>query len=454
MRLAAPPPAGPASVDASASPVLVAPDRRWERAYLAMYAVYVVLGLAARSLGWVHGDAVWFVEAARRVLNGSFDVYSYRAAFDVAPPEGISYSYSPLMAMLIAPFVGLADGLGWGQAWAERLMAIPLLAADVLAMQQLRRLAREWRPTVDERWLFLGVLVSLGLTGFWLVSAYYGHDEGLVLVFLVLALRLTPRNLLLGGACAGLALAAKHTAALQLLPVAFVLLAGGLRDRHPVEGTSKITGGRADPAPLAAALAWGGVALGVFAAFLAPAVLRNPGAAWYALVTLPSRLELFGPGLPVWIDQALKAALSPPDHTRAHALLMTYANLALFGVVAVALAAAVWWARARGRPVGLVDAHLLGLVAFAGVAQIVFSKWAGGHYYQLPLALVFLWDVVRATSRSDAGSSGSFPWIGIGAAIAFRSITPFGAFWLKEALLFALFAVLATITLRSVKDRP
>ena len=201
--------------------------RRWERAYLVLFVMYVGLGFTVRSFGWIHGDGAWFVQAARRVLDGSFDVYSFRVETSAVPVSGAAYNISPLLAILIAPFVGLADWLGWGQEWAERLMALPLLVADVLAMRQLRLLVREWRPAADERLVFLGILLSLCLTSFWVVSAFGGHDEGLVLLFLLLALRVTPRNLLLGGAYAGLAVAAKQTAAFCLLPVGLALLASG-----------------------------------------------------------------------------------------------------------------------------------------------------------------------------------------------------------------------------------
>ena len=126
--------------------------------------------------------------------------------------------------------------------------------------------------------------------------------------------------------------------------------------------------------------------------------------------------------------------------------------------MALVVVGVVGWARRQGRPIGLTDARLLALVAFGSVAQIVFAKWVSGHYYQLPLALVLLWDVVRTAPRPDrptSGGLGSFPWIGLGAAIAFRSITPFDtpdAPWLKDALLLTLFALLAWAVCWGARD--
>jgi hypothetical protein len=458
---------------------------RWDRVYLTLYALYFVVGLAARLLGWIHGDAVWFVDAARRVLDGSFDLYSYRAMPSTAPPLGSTYAYTPFMALLIAPFVWIADVTGWGAVGAQRLMAVPLLVADVLAMDQLRRLARVWRPAVDERFLFLGIVATLGLTGFWIVTAFDGHNEGLVLLFVLLALRVTPRSLLWGGVCAGLALAAKHTAALLLIPLGLVVLAGGLNhddlnhenakgrktrnetdEGRETNGTEPGVGGAQDDARiegraalggLRAAAVWGGAAAGVFAAFLLPAVLRNFEAVWYAFVLLPTRLVMFGAGLPIWIDRALQAVLPAGEYALRHEELIRYANWLLIGSLALP-AAVVSWARRAGQPVRWGEARLLALVVLGGLAQVLLSKWVTGHYYQVPLALVLLWDVVRtAPHHGQVVTFGlhSFPWVGLGAALAFRSITQIGTPDLpaKDALLFILFAALAVIVWRAGATR-
>ena len=432
----------------------------WNRAYSAIYVTYLLVGIVARALGWLHLDALWFVEAARRVLDGSFDIYSFRFAPEINPPEGSAFAYSPLIAIIMAPFVALSDALGWGQAGAERLIAIPFLFADVLAMEQLRRLVREWRPQADERFIFLGVAVSLFLTGFWVVTAFRGHHEGLVLLFLLLTLRVTARNWALGGLFAGLALAAKQTAVLELIPLGlvFLLSAGGLR--------VSAGGLRANWRKVAG---WAVVAIGVFAAFMLPALLRDPGGVWYAFVTQESRRVLLGQGLPVWIDKGMSALLDPATYAVWHEALLRYANFGLVAVVAVVSAWVVWSEWRRGRPIGLVDERLLALVAFAALSQIVLAKWVSGHYYQLPLALVLLWDLTRSTrpvseaveasgeKSSEQMSMGAWPWIGLGGAVAFRSITAIStpdSPWLRDLLLFALFAALAILALWGAKRKP
>lgn len=450
----------PALTESSALAPAASPQEagryRWDRIYLVLYLLYIGLGMTARGLGWVFFDAEWFVHAARQVLHGSLDLYSYAASPAVAPPIGATYAYSPLMALLIAPFVGLSDALGGGEQGAQWIMALPLMVADVLAMQQVRRLARLWRPAVDERLVCLGIALSLFITSFWQVTALRGHVEGLMLLFLLLTLRLLPRNLVLGGLCAGMALAAKHMVVMELIPIGLVLLTGGWVV-HNADGVAPIgrgyTGGRG--AGLRALLTWGVLAGAVFLGFVLPAALVNPSAAWYAFVTLPGRLILTGPGLPVMIDGWAQGALSAPNYTRLHEVLLQDSNLALPLIAGVGALIAVTWARRRGHPITLEDPRLLGLVAFSAVTQIVFAKWVGPHYYQLPLLLIFLWDVVRTAPRRAEGGwrLGSFPWIGLGGVIAFRGISQFDPPEYKTLLILVVYAALGVLLLWGVLRR-
>jgi hypothetical protein len=426
---------------------------RWDRVYLILYALYIGLGMTARGLGWIFFDAEWFVHAARQVLHGSLDLYSYAASPAVAPPIGATYAYSPLMALLIAPFVGLSDTLGGGEQGAQWIMALPLMVADVLAMQQLRRLVHAWRPAMDERLLCLGIALSLFITSFWQVTAWRGHVEGLMLLFLLLTLRLLPRSVVLGGLCAGLALATKHMVALELIPVGVVLLAGGARAAPGgADGTDPRAHSGGWGAGLRALLTWGAIAAGVFLGFVLPAALVNPAAAWYAFVTLPQRLILTGPGLPVVIDSWAQGALPAADYARLHDALIGYSNLALPLIAGAAALVAVTWARRRGQPITLEDPRLLGLVAFSAVTQVVFAKWVGPHYYQLPLLLAFLWDAVRTAPRltPQGWRPGTFPWIGLGAAIAFRGISQFDPPPFKTLLILLVYMALGALLLWGV----
>ncbi len=423
----------------------------WGRVYLGLYAAYVIGGFALRWNGWIHFDQIWFVDAARHILDGSWQIYAFRpadpAVIGIAPPLGLAYSYSPLPALLMAPFVALADalggtglaaGVGGVDPLAYRLIIIPLLLADVLAMEQLRALVRAWRPQVDETALFLGILPTLFVTGFLEVSAHRDHQEGLVLLCLLLTLRWTPRHLWLGGVLAGLTLAAKQTAVLELLPIGLVLLLAAP--------------GTAWTARLRRGAAWGGIAGAVFGVILLPAVLADPGAFWYAFVTQEQRRVLSGPGLPTWIDSGLQALAGPgsPAYASGHAALVAGSNAALVLIAGGLMLGVILWQRARGQALGLIDSRLLALVALGGLLQIVLAKWVTGHYYQLPLALVLLWDTVRRAPR--------WPLLGYAGTLGFRAITVAVVLpavpQVKDGLLLALYAALSVAALAGAAGPP
>jgi hypothetical protein len=431
----------------------------WRRAYLLLYGGYILLSWTTRLTGWWNGDAIWFVWAARNLVHGSWDLYGLRLGADLFPPEGITYSYPPLLAIIVSPFVGLAYALGWGDDGAYRLMGLPLVLFDVLALEQMRRLVREWRPALSEWVLFLGVVLALFITGFFMATAYKGHVEGLLFLFILLTLRLLPRHLLLAGLTAGLALATKHTTTtLALLPIGFVLLAGGRGVSVPPTPAQRRRG--LDLSGLRAALLWGSIAVGVLILFMLPPTLTEPSAVYYAFVLLPTHLVIGGPGLPRWVDLGLQSLVPTADYPRLHDLLITNANAVLLLAAVVVPAVLTYWARRVGHPIGLRDHRLVGLIALNLALGIVLGKWATDLYFPVPLAFLFIWDTVRTPGPLAIAFPGrdSFPWVAVGAALAYRTVTqvsptleaPFAQFvwpWFGDFLVFLLFVALAGLLL-------
>lgn len=88
------------------------PVRQWDRAYLTMYAVYVLVGLGVRFAGWMHDDALVYIQASRRVLDGSFDLYSMLLLLFVTLAALIvrwTVSSSPSNSANSASTVGIID---------------------------------------------------------------------------------------------------------------------------------------------------------------------------------------------------------------------------------------------------------------------------------------------------------------------------------------------------------
>jgi hypothetical protein len=176
--------------------------------------------------------------------------------------------------------------------------------------------------------------------------------------------------------------------------------------------------------------------------------------------------------------------MNPTGYPVAHQALVANANYVLLLAATLVPAFAIWRAHRAGKPIGLVDIRLVGLVAANLALSIMLSKWISDHYYQLPLACIFLWDILRS-SPPVAGGSGtarsSVPWVGLGSAIAYRTITqinigtaPPGRFqppwqiefpvsasmaqfkleWFSFLLLFILFTGLSFAILRWVLGQP
>lgn len=422
----------------------------------------------ARLSGWWTGDNIITVLASQKILHGSLDIYAYTWAENAAPPHGFGYSYSPLVAIIVAPFVRLAEIVGWGPLGTYRVMAIPLMIMDVLAMAQLRWLARSWRPAVDERILFFGIGLALFATSFLYATGFAGKAEGMVLLFLLLTLRLLPRNLLLAGLCAGLALATKHqTALLGLIPLGLVLLAGGRHLVNNPAGRVSLASSKLLLRGLRDAVVWGSTALAVFAVFMVPAILANPQAAYYAFIVMPQRLIFLGPGGLRWADELAEVLLPTGQYEQVRSVLQ-YQLVSLPLVLVLLVTGAIIWAAWRQRrPISLVDTRLIGLLALAPILLIVSNKWVDHHYFQVPLVLLFLWDLLRIapTTTGTVATLASFPWFGLGSALLYGSLRQIDwqtfnsgdeirADWLGYFMIFLMFVGLSVvIVVRLVSDR-
>jgi hypothetical protein len=178
------------------------PDRttsdelRTERFFLVqlglLYFMLSLLIVLALDRFWsANWDALTFLNAARSFWDGDslFDLYEKSRAFTPWP-----YAYPPLFALVLAPFVWLADLLtggpteGWQQIIAMRL---PILGADIAIAFLLHRIL--WRATSESwigrlgaaLWLFNPILfyhtaVQAHLESLWLwpaLAAYAWLEE-------------------------------------------------------------------------------------------------------------------------------------------------------------------------------------------------------------------------------------------------------------------------------------
>ncbi len=215
--------------------------RRFEKPNLRIAIVWAALSVLFLILGYqriVAGefpdpdDALRLVQVRDLIAGqGWFDLHQYR----IAPPDGTLMHWSRLVDIPLAALIVLLSPI-FGQAAAEVIasVAVPLLTLGVVLLA-IGRLA--WR-LFDIRVATFACL-ACGLLGplvFQLQPMRIDH-HGWQIASTALALwALAGRNAVLGGALAGLALAAGATISLEILPVAAafggVLLLRWIRDYH------------------------------------------------------------------------------------------------------------------------------------------------------------------------------------------------------------------------------
>lgn len=337
-------------------------------ALLLLIAVYVAGGIAFRFSYPPHGDAGALVRSTRRLLDGSLALYAERGSQWAAPPHGLSTGYPPLYAFLFAPFVAFSDATGQPDEFAERLIGLPMLLFDALAVLAFVRLIKRLFPEVKD----LSVLVASALILFasGLVSASWviSHPEGMTICFLLLGLSCLPDRPVLAGFWMGMSLLSKQTALLALMPIGLALW---------------------QSAPRAVTYRVIGVAALTVVVVFAPFILAHPHQAYYAFIVAETRREIGGANLWHFTSYATHRALPLSVYEPLRAVIIRNANgvllLTIFAVNVVASRQLLKLHRPR----------TFALIALSNVLLLILGKWVEQHYYALPLTLVVVWDIVR-----------------------------------------------------------
>jgi len=375
-------------MDGESTPRLHAHTPARPYALLLLIAVYLAWGIVFRFSYPPHGDAGALVRSTRRLLDGSLALYAERGSQWAAPPHGLSTGYPPLYAFLLAPFVAFSDATGRPDEFAERLIGLPMLLFDALAVWAFVRLIKRLFPDVGAARLcqpvhappragtesppLLSLLVASALILFasGLVSASWvlSHPEGMTICFLLLGLSYLPDRPALGGFWLGMSLLSKQTALLALMPIGFALWQSA-----PRAVTSRV---------------FGVAALTVVVIF-APFIFAHPHQAYYAFLVAETRREIGGANLWHFLSYATHRTLPLSVYEPLRAVIIRSANgVLLLTVLAANLVAS-------RQPLPLHSARLYALIALSNLLLLILGKWVEQHYYALPLTLVVVWDIVR-----------------------------------------------------------
>jgi hypothetical protein len=336
----------------------------------------------------------FWVPAARLILDGRpQDIYSVRLAIY---GQEFPNAYPPLLFLLLAPFVALADALGLSyggtdpatgavmDGFGASVAGVPLLCADVALAWLLCTAARERLDRRDRLWLYALLLVQ-ALP--WFSSVKVQHHESMLLGALIGSVLCLERGR--NGwsvALASLALCLKATALLALPALALALYFRGQRR---------------------AALAMALVPAAALAAMLAPWLWFRWEQTTYSLLRFETLRPVFGVSA---AKLAAGTALEPA--------VVRLSNAALLALAA--LGSAVLLRRGSGLRQALALAYLLGLLL---------SRWVYPHYLLVPCGLLLLWEMRRpsfprlsllAASWLWAVQSPYFPEITLESSLAVR----------------------------------
>lgn len=359
---------GTGSMNGESTPRMHALTHSRPYALLLLIAVYVAGGILFRFTHPPHGDAGALVRSTRRLLDGSLALYAERGSQWAAPPHGLSTGYPPLYAFLFAPFVAFSDATGRSDEFAERLIGLPMLLFDVLAVWAFVRLIKHLFSHVSN--LSLLIASALILFGSGLVSASWviSHPEGMTICFLLWGLSYLPDRPTLAGFWLGMSLLSKQTALFALMPIGFALW---------------------QSTPRAVACRVLGVAVFTVVVVFVPFILAHPHQAYYAFIVAETRREIGGANLWHFISYATHRTLPLSIYEPLRALIIRSANgILLLTALAVNVSAA-------RKPLKLHSARLYALIALSNVLLLILGKWVEQHYYALPLTFVVVWDTVR-----------------------------------------------------------
>ncbi len=193
--------------------------------YLLVSLLWCTAAVAVKPFYPYLDFGVYYSTAIEKILAGQpLDIYSI-----VAHPPGSSLAlpvtHPPLYFFYLAPWYALGRGIGisdfhhsigvsFGQAW----MLLATLPFDLLLCRETVRLMERLRGELPEprRWILYCCLLLSPLL--WLSSVRFGHNEAMMVLAVLLALRRAEKgHPLVSGILWGVAISLKTTAAIPAL---------------------------------------------------------------------------------------------------------------------------------------------------------------------------------------------------------------------------------------------
>ena len=362
-------------------------QRDYQLLYALLGSLVILVGMWLRLSGWVYAtEWWWYVSSSLHVVDGTFAIYRHLGAEWTAPPLGSTSPYPPLIALILAPFLLVAQQFGLSQREMGDVIVLPLLIMVALTADRFALLVRTIRPARRELVVFVSVLWMLTIGKMVSVAAYENHHDPLVLLTLLAGLRLLPDKPLFAGVFFGLSLEAKQTAVLAVFPILCVAC------------LHFWSGERLHIIKLLM-----GLLLGFFP-LLVPFYILHPSEAYYGLFVQESLRVLHGPSMLHYADNVLQL-IDPATYSSNHRLLLKLANPILIIVDFVMVVGLLF-----ARRIDIHSPQMYALIALSAMTQLLLGKWVEPmHYYAVPLALLLLWELMKSPRR--------IPWFSLGAML-------------------------------------
>lgn len=334
--------------------------------FIASAALYFLIGSLSIFSGWgLYTDSGWVVGISAELFTSG--LYKAWRLIDIAPPSGLGLGWTPLLPSLIYPLTILGKQFSWSYGFIAEIYRVLLLGVDIINIYLIVQLVSRRRSKISDLNLCLIILVLFFSGYFLFASGFVGHPETLVLLFSLLGLKpLRQQRFLTSGFFFGLALSAKQSALVILIPVFFVLFF----QKNGVWPIFKFLTGT----------------IATFLLILFPFLITHPQDVWYGIVEANMARIIRGPNI-WWLTEIPFRRFWHLDEVifalRRIANLVLLASLILLSVIS------------SRKKVKFDELNLFGLIAAASLLFNILNKWVSFQHFLLSFVFVFIWDSLR-----------------------------------------------------------
>jgi hypothetical protein len=173
-------------------------------------------------------DCEVYNSAVEGVLNGSFEIYTFRGSSLVSPPHGNTFDYPGMPVYLMVPPTLFAKLINKNPCIFLGLFFILL---DILCVWEIRRTIKHIKPDISPKII---EFISVALFGSYTLiytSSFLNHFDSFFVYCMIIGIRYINTNKFISGIFFGLGLATKQVVVIGLIPLGMFLLFNNWNNR-------------------------------------------------------------------------------------------------------------------------------------------------------------------------------------------------------------------------------